>query len=229
MTTQLSLGLAGVKAVAYCDRCRRQLTNPVSVGAHMGPICRGHSRSEAEMIKGEFSDVFDDQVPLSEALVLENDEGRMMTNVPHLVVWHSPDGFNWGYGGSGPADLALNVIEAYLQRTGYKGLRSDCFRGDCFALTVSLHQAFKWEVIAGIPPEGARIEWAAIDSWMKEHMTPELLESCAEFTIDDLDNAAAGSEPMDPNGPDDLMKTVYDEDTRRLMDRMDDENLPGSW
>ncbi len=27
-------------------------------------------------------------------------------------VWHSPSGFEWGYGGSGPADLALNILLA---------------------------------------------------------------------------------------------------------------------
>ena len=27
-------------------------------------------------------------------------------------VWHSPIGFEWGYGGSGPADLALNILLA---------------------------------------------------------------------------------------------------------------------
>lgn len=26
------------------------------------------------------------------------------------IVRHSPDGFNWGYGGSGPADLALSIL-----------------------------------------------------------------------------------------------------------------------
>ena len=26
------------------------------------------------------------------------------------VVKHSPDGFQWGYGGSGPADLALSIL-----------------------------------------------------------------------------------------------------------------------
>jgi len=29
-------------------------------------------------------------------------------------VYHSPDGFNWGYGGSGPADLARSILWDYL-------------------------------------------------------------------------------------------------------------------
>lgn len=45
---------------------------------------------------------------------------------------HSPDGFNWGYAGSGPAQLALAVM---LKLTG----KSDGY------------QDFKFKVIAGIP------------------------------------------------------------------------------
>ncbi len=58
---------------------------------------------------------------------------------PSQKIWnHSPDGFNWGYGGSGPAQLALAV---------------------CFKLTrdrdmaVTLHQAFKRDIIAGLPQD----------------------------------------------------------------------------
>lgn len=45
---------------------------------------------------------------------------------------HSPDGFNWGYGGSGPAQLALAIV---LSLTG----RSDGY------------QDLKWRVIAKLP------------------------------------------------------------------------------
>ena len=45
---------------------------------------------------------------------------------------HSPDGFNWGYGGSGPAQLALAVtLEVTGKPDGY--------------------QQFKWDLIAGLP------------------------------------------------------------------------------
>jgi len=36
-------------------------------------------------------------------------------NLEHRV-FHSPDGFNWGYGGSGPADLARSILWDYLGR-----------------------------------------------------------------------------------------------------------------
>lgn len=37
-------------------------------------------------------------------------DGGDWARLEHRVVRHSPDGFAWGYGGSGPAELALNII-----------------------------------------------------------------------------------------------------------------------
>ncbi len=46
---------------------------------------------------------------------------------------HSPDGFNWGFGGSGPADTALSILT------------------DCLGMEEAnqLYQMFKWEFVAG--------------------------------------------------------------------------------
>lgn len=41
---------------------------------------------------------------------------EVATNVEHKVVYHSPTGFEWGYGGSGPADLALNLAELVVEK-----------------------------------------------------------------------------------------------------------------
>jgi hypothetical protein len=44
--------------------------------------------------------------------------GKPLSPRASPAVWnHSPDGFNWGYGGSGPARLALAILlEAGLRR-----------------------------------------------------------------------------------------------------------------
>ena len=43
-------------------------------------------------------------------LVVTVDE-RPLNPEPSQELWnHSPDGFNWGYGGSGPAQLALALL-----------------------------------------------------------------------------------------------------------------------
>ena len=35
-------------------------------------------------------------------------------NLPKHIVRHSPTGMTWGYGGSGPADLALSLLTAVV-------------------------------------------------------------------------------------------------------------------
>lgn len=64
-------------------------------------------------------------------------DGRLLTPQRSQAVWnHSPDGFNWGYGGSGPAQLALAILLA----AGLDDQRA-----------VLLHQAFKWALVATWP------------------------------------------------------------------------------
>ena len=40
-------------------------------------------------------------------------------------VYHSPDGFNWGYGGSGPADLAISILWDFIGTKPTPGLYQD--------------------------------------------------------------------------------------------------------
>ena len=119
-----------------------------------------------------------DDVELHEALVLqrdgEDDHVVIRTNVPHLVVHHSPSGFEWGYGGSGPADLALNVCQSYLNSIGYQGLKTDCFDGYCWSLAWVLHQQFKWDFIANAPREGIVIPMVEIKAWFDAHITEDM-------------------------------------------------------
>ena len=49
---------------------------------------------------------------------------------------HSPTGFEWGYAGSGPAQLALAIL-------------ADHCKDDAKAL--NFHQRFKWALIAELP------------------------------------------------------------------------------
>lgn len=56
--------------------------------------------------------------------------------LPH-VVRHSPDGFEIGYGGSGPADLALSILS------------------DFAPTALDAYQAFKWAFLQDALPPGA--------------------------------------------------------------------------
>ena len=80
-------------------------------------------------------------------------DGKILDPKPSQKVWnHSPDGFNWGYGGSGPAQLALAILLA-------AGIR----REDA----VTVHQAFKWTFIAPLPREESFSITVDIPAWFK--------------------------------------------------------------
>ncbi len=68
-------------------------------------------------------------------------------------VWHSPSGFEWGHGGSGPADLALNIL---FKATGDRDI------------SAQHHQALKWRFVAKMPAEGGVIAASDIEEWIKE-------------------------------------------------------------
>ncbi len=62
-------------------------------------------------------------------------------HLPHLVR-HSPDGFEWGYPGSGPADLARSIVGDLLDD-------QDPIAAD--------YQRVKSALIATLPEEGGEI------------------------------------------------------------------------
>jgi hypothetical protein len=64
-------------------------------------------------------------------------------------LWnHSPSGFEWGYGGSGPAQLALAILADHLadDRQAF-----------------NFHHRFKWAVIAELPGRGWTLTGEQID------------------------------------------------------------------
>lgn len=78
------------------------------------------------------------------------------------VCNHSPDGFDWGYSGSGPAQLALAVLLA-------AGLSDD--------EAVRHHQTFKSTFIAALPRTFAFdidvLKWAATENRRCDEDDPE--------------------------------------------------------
>lgn len=63
---------------------------------------------------------------------------------------HSPDGFAWGYGGSGPAQLALAILLHYTSAM--------------FAM--EHYQNFKWDVIASLPQSDFSLDEADVHTWI---------------------------------------------------------------
>jgi len=54
-------------------------------------------------------------------------DGELLDPVPSQMHWnHSPDGFNWGYNGSGPAQLALAIfLKLKKVATGYQDFKAE--------------------------------------------------------------------------------------------------------
>ena len=83
------------------------------------------------------------------------------TNVPHVITRHSPTGFEWGYGGSGPADLALNLTIDVIKKMGrkYQQEGRKIGAGDAAG---QIYQDVKWSFIAHLPHKRGTIEYETI-------------------------------------------------------------------
>lgn len=68
------------------------------------------------------------------------------------LINHSPNGFNWGYGGSGPAQLALGIL---LSATS----NSD--------VSLRYYQDFKWEIVAKLK-DTWELSQASILEWIEQ-------------------------------------------------------------
>jgi len=94
--------------MSICRKCKRKLTNPLSVMLGIGPVCRAINsmQKEFDFMKAEKIENW------SEDIVCSRDAEGVHTNVPRRIINHSPDGYEWGYGGSGPGgykwDTQLN-------------------------------------------------------------------------------------------------------------------------
>ncbi len=86
-------------------------------------------------------------------------DGRRLN--PRRDLWnHSPTGFEWGYGGSGPAQLALAIL-------------ADHCGNDEQAL--NFYQRFKWAVVAELPGRGWTLTSQEIDQMLQKLQEQEVL------------------------------------------------------
>jgi hypothetical protein len=136
--------------------------------AEASKVLRAYQDRPYRETKSDFHDLRTGE-PIQEGVILRRYPDGVETNVPHRVTHHSPSGFEWGNEGSGPADLALNILEAVLKKMHYHGPKVDCWRGQCFELAWTLHQDFKREFIVKIPIEGSVIYYPAIVAWIEDH------------------------------------------------------------
>jgi hypothetical protein len=97
------------------------------------------------------------RTPEGGMLVLRNGE-PLLPGPSQKLINHSPDGFNWGYGGSGPAQLALGLLLDVTHNP---------------SLAMEKYQHFKFEIIAGLNiDEGWTMTSTAIKHWLDNHQNP---------------------------------------------------------
>ena len=79
-------------------------------------------------------------------------DGRHLDPRPSQRIWNHSQDFSWGYGGSGPAQLALAIL---LEVTGSR------------ETALLWYQKFKWEIIANLPASDFELELDVME-WIRE-------------------------------------------------------------
>jgi hypothetical protein len=102
----------------------------------------------------------------------------IQANIDQAVCFHSPTGFEFSYGGSGPADLALNILELFVPAgsDGYPPVK--CYAGTvCSQTAWALHQDFKG-FVARLPRLGGTIRGNDIEFWIKVNRAKVKCPTC---------------------------------------------------
>lgn len=120
--------------MSTCRRCNRVLKTQPWADLGIGKICSAKEAADAGEKASSTGDVI---VPYDGGDIfierLGGDEASgVRTNVPHKIKKHSPTGMNFGYGGSGPADFALNTLLMFTDE----------------ATASKMYQTFKFEYVA---------------------------------------------------------------------------------
>lgn len=100
-----------------------------------------------------------------EAVFVEDEDGQV-AKLKHQVR-HSPDGFSWGYGGSGPADLARSILTDHLGYIPPPAVYQEFKR----------HYVARWE--QGRP---WRLSSNAIEAFLEQAQVQALLERASSDT-----------------------------------------------
>lgn len=155
-----------------CRVCKRTLKNPEAIRLGIGPVCarktgspfpKSIAQTDGDtdtIVPYDGGNVWIERVPATTLF-----EGRtgtqqmpsihecsgIKTNVPRQIYKHSPTGYNFGYGGSGPADFALNVLLMFAK------FSDDAYR---------LYQQFKREFVAGSQDKILNIERKEIENFL---------------------------------------------------------------
>lgn len=105
------------------------------------------------LVEGRFErELFTDGSEIGSTRAMIYVDGELLDPEPSQEIRnHSPDGFQWGFGGSGPAQLALALLLHHTQDPD-KAQR--------------YYQTFKWDVVARWPNGQPFTMSLDIDAWL---------------------------------------------------------------
>lgn len=113
--------------------------------------------------------------------------GEFVANIPWSCIIHSPCGWECGYGGSGPADFALNILNAFLPPRlgpvrGWYPVELDkdpqrVYRGIASHFAVQHHQEFERDFIETMDRNGGTLPADVIRAWIQKRAYKDILSS----------------------------------------------------
>lgn len=118
----------------------------------MGPTCAGKMGLQTSIMPKDPDYVL---LPFTGDVVVRREGNKKYMNIAQTIVQHSPTGLEWGYGGSGPADFALNILYHFTNDRKF---------------AERYHQDFKFQFVAGLPREGGTIPGETIMRWVEARM-----------------------------------------------------------
>lgn len=86
----------------------------------------------------------------------------------HLdLVNHSPTGFEWGYGGSGPSQLAFCIVYEFCKRVLKYPSRKEKHLDVNFIIASRVSQYFKWQFLANLKSDTFIFKQEDIETFIK--------------------------------------------------------------
>jgi hypothetical protein len=142
-------------------------------------------------------------------VVVKNVAENLHNTLPH-VDYHSPDGFEWGYGGSGPADLALAILTDFFEENP-KEVQTYARTGQGEpSSAVHFHQKFKDKFVAGLPKN----QWQITEEEIKKWQSNEIGALCKECKQGMRESDGCREFPIPMKDGDTLAPVKHGEETR---------------
>lgn len=157
-------------SLVQCGRCGRTLKSPKARELGYGMVCWRKIMAERAVAERKAQAAIEIQTTIQNgyagargpdgAVKVVRIRNGVQYPLPHLVH-HSPTGMEWGYGGSGPADLARSIIGDVLGTNDpdpviYQEFKCDFVSGFGDRWEVSIEDIHIWAKEKGLLEQAAK-------------------------------------------------------------------------